>query len=137
MRYANETARYKGLNLSFDTPHHKLDLLRSVLTLPSPPNPGKTRTLVEIQSAMSSRYSKGKYCQSENNCLDLVLLGKRMATSRNPQELLEIWQGWREVSPPMRDEYTQLVAIANEGCSKFGFCRYGCHVAVRVWHAPG
>ncbi len=124
VRYANETARYKGLNLSFDT-RHKLDLLRSALTLPSPPDPGKTRTLVEIQSSMSSRYSKGKYCQSENNCLDLVLLSKRMAASRDPQELLEIWQGWREVSPPMRDEYTQLVAIANEGSANLGFADTG------------
>ena len=38
-----------------------------------------------------------------------------MATSRDYDELLEMWQGWREISPTMKPLYTRQAELANEG----------------------
>ncbi|MDX1430423.1 MAG: M2 family metallopeptidase, partial [Rhodothermales bacterium] len=51
----------------------------------------------------------------------LVELEDLMRTVRNPDELLEIWSSWRDVAPPMADEYERMVEIANEGASELGF----------------
>ena len=44
-----------------------------------------------------------------------------MQTSRNYDELLEYWQGWRTISPPMRDMYERYVELANEGAAELGY----------------
>ena len=53
------------------------------------------------------------------NKLPMTSLGSQltMASSRDADELLELWQGWREVSPPMRPLYARLVELANQGAS--------------------
>jgi len=41
--------------------------------------------------------------------------------SRDYDELLDAWVGWRTVSPPMRDRYERFVEIANEGAKELGY----------------
>src|SRR5690606_31009035 len=40
-------------------------------------------------------------------------------------ELLDVWTGWRTVSPPMRDDFTRMVTLMNEGARDLGFADVG------------
>ena len=53
-----------------------------------------------------------------------------MAESRNPDELLEVWKGWRTISPPIRDLYSRFVELGNEGARDLGFSDRGA-----MWRA--
>jgi len=44
-----------------------------------------------------------------------------MEQSRDYDELLEYWIGWRGISPPMRDKYTRYAELANEGARELGY----------------
>jgi peptidyl-dipeptidase A len=58
-------------------------------------------------------------------CLDLGELERIIAESRDPEELLEAWAGWRTISVPMRDEYQRFVELMNEGARGLGFADTG------------
>ena len=44
-----------------------------------------------------------------------------MANSRDYGELLDAWQGWRTVAPPMREKYARYTALVNEGANELGY----------------
>jgi peptidyl-dipeptidase A len=44
-----------------------------------------------------------------------------MARSRDYDENLDAWAGWRTVSPPMRDKYRRFAELANEGARELGY----------------
>ena len=131
VRYAQAAARFDDLELPYDV-RRKLDLLKLGLTLPAPDDPEKTAALTRITSRLESLYGTGKYCpiaESEigevGECLGLLDLERILAESRDPDELREAWVGWRTISPPMRDEYTRMVALANEGARELGYTDVG------------
>jgi len=103
----------------------KLDMLRSGIVIPAPSDAAKTAEQSEIGAKMSSIYGKGEYCYADGKCLDLGQLSDIMAESRDPDALLEAWNGWREISPPMRDLYARQVELANEGAAELGFADLG------------
>jgi peptidyl-dipeptidase A len=77
---------------------------------------------------MESDYGKGKYCppgkvdeNGQPKCLSLNEMERIMATSRNPEELKEIWVAWHKVSPPYRARYKRFVELANKGAREMGF----------------
>ncbi|MBI4424427.1 MAG: M2 family metallopeptidase, partial [Elusimicrobia bacterium] len=45
--------------------------------------------------------------------------------SRDPAELLDVWRGWRTVSPPMKARYARLVELSNKGARELGFADTG------------
>ena len=106
--------------LSADT-RRKLDMLRSGIVIPAPRDADKTAEQSEIGAKLGGMYGKGEYCYDNGTCLDLGHLSDIMAESRDPDELLEAWNGWREVSPPMKDLYARQVELANEGAAELGF----------------
>jgi peptidyl-dipeptidase A len=53
-----------------------------------------------------------------------------MAESRDPDELLKIWEGWRTISPPMKSDYARMVEIINEGAQELGYADAGA-----LWRA--
>ncbi len=53
-----------------------------------------------------------------------------METSTDPDELKDLWVGWRTMSPPMRDRYTRWVALGNKGAKEMGFSDLGA-----MWRA--
>jgi peptidyl-dipeptidase A len=93
-----------------------LYLLRVSPDLPALDDAQKTAELSEIASKMDSMYGKGKY-----NGRDLDQLSDVMKTSRNYDELLEVWQGWHSIAQPMRPLYTRYVDLANQGSRDLGF----------------
>ena len=130
MRLAREATRFDGLELPPDVAR-KLKLLKLALTIPAPSDPAKMEELTRLTTEMDSLYATGKYCPpsdsplrkraGEDGCLDLGELSRVMAASRDPNELLEAWRGWRTIAPPMRPMYARFVELANEGARELGF----------------
>lgn len=120
MEAAAGAARFKDLKLPADLAR-KLNLLRTGITLAAPADPAKQTELTQITTSMESRYGKGKYCPAGGECRDLTQLSRTLAESRDPAELLDAWQGWRTISPPMRPMYQRFAQLANEGARELGF----------------
>lgn len=120
VKYANEAARFNELDLDADT-RRKLDLLRSALTLPAPQDAEKNAELASIGAKLDGMYGKGEYCPEEGECMDLTAMSNILAESRDYDEMLGVWNGWRTVAPPMKDLYTRQVVLANEGAQELGY----------------
>ena len=103
----------------------KLDMLRNGITMPAPRDADKMAEQSEIGAKLRGMYSKGEYCYADGECLDLAHLGDIMAESRDPDALLEAWNGWRTVSAPMKDLYARQVELANEGAMELGYSDLG------------
>ena len=118
---ATRATRFIGLEgLDYDT-RRKLNILRSGIVIPAPRDAAKTAEQAEIGARMNGLYGKGTYCRTEGDCMALGKLEEIMAHSRNPDELLEAWEGWRTISPPMKELYARQVELANEGAVELGF----------------
>src|SRR5262249_8061397 len=119
---AVSATRFDTLDLPYDVAR-KLKLLKLSLTLPAPRNAAEQTELTEISAPLKSDNGKGRYCPEgpEKKCLDINDMTRIMATSRNPDELLRVWRGWRTISPPMRKRYERLVELANKGARELGF----------------
>ena len=44
-----------------------------------------------------------------------------MASSRDYDELLDAWKGWRAISKPMKNLYEEFAKLSNEGVQEVGF----------------
>jgi peptidyl-dipeptidase A len=97
----------------------------------SPTDPKLVAELTKVSAELDGMYGKGKYCRrgaagaapagDGENCLGIDELDVLMAKSRDPKELEDLWVGWHKISPPMREKYTRLVELSNEGAKEFGF----------------
>ena len=103
-----------------------LMLLKLGTAQPAPDDPEKRRELAAITTELEGMYGAGKYCPPDGGeCLSLPALEAIMAESRDYDENLEAWAGWRTVSPPMRAPYRRFVELANEGAAELGFADLG------------
>ena len=126
-----ESRRYDSLNLPPDLAR-KFKLLR---LNGAPTDPKLVAELTQTAAALDGLYGKGKYCRPASvstsatpnasadgkQCLGIDEIDVLMAKSRDPKELLELWQGWHSIAPPMRDKYARLVELSNQGAQEFGF----------------
>ena len=118
---AKEATRFRDLDLD-EADARKLGLLRLAMTLPAPSDADATSELAQISASLESVYGKGRYCPGEmDSCLELEDLSRTIASSRDADELLEAWSGWRTISPQMRQSYERLVELANLGAQELGF----------------
>ena len=115
---------YDGMELDPQT-QRAINLLKLGTTLPTPDDDAKRRELMEIATAISGMYGEGKYCRSESDCIPGAELEQLMQQVRDYDELLELWQGWREIAKPMRDKYQRYVELANEGANSLGYDNLG------------
>ena len=125
VRYGLGAARYQALpGLSFDT-KRKLDLLRGGITLPAPTTPGAAAQLSMLTTRMSSSYGKGKGALNGQpiNGSDIEAA---MGSERDPAKLKEMWVSWHDnVGAPMRGDYAQMTALANQGAKELGYADAG------------
>ena len=123
---AAEGLRFADLPLSV-TVTRKMKLLQMSQTLPAPRDPAQRSELARLATEMESLYGKGRYCPGDDKskCQDLGALSQTMASSHDPERLLEVWRGWRQVAPPMRDRYIRFVELANAGAKELGFADLG------------
>lgn len=122
---AIEAAKYYEIEALDADSKRKLNILRSGITIPAPRDAAKTAEQSDIGAKLGGMYGRGEYCYADGRCLDLGHLSDIMAESRDPGELLEAWDGWRKVSPPMKDLYVRQVELANEGAAELGFSDLG------------
>ena len=125
VRWALEAAKFQNVpGLSYDT-KRKLDILRTAITLPAPTKPGAAAELSDISTRLGAQYGTGK-----GTLRGVAINGSdieaEMGTNRNPAELQEMWVSWHDnVGAPMREDFTKMVAIANEGAAELGFSDVG------------
>jgi peptidyl-dipeptidase A len=123
---AAEARRYEGLKLPEDVAR-KLKLIKLSVDIPAPRDPAESAELSQITASLESDYGKGKWCPDgpQGKCQSLNDLENIMATSRDPDELLRVWVGWRTIAPPMRKRYERMVTLANKGARETGFADTG------------
>lgn len=106
----------------------QLKLLKLSRSLPAPKDPALRDELAAIEAKLDGIYGKGKYCKNPKKpktCRDLGELSDVLASSRNYDELLEAWKGWRTISVPMRPMYQRFVELGNTGAREIGFADMG------------
>jgi len=120
----------------------KFNMLRTGITIPAPSTDGAAEELSQITTRLDATFSTGRYKLKENTDSVLKLLGDlseaerddivekgltldQLSTlieqNRDPEVLQEVWEGWRTISPPMKDDYARMVEIANEGANELGY----------------
>ena len=124
-----QAKRFDGLQMPTDLAR-KFMLLKLSLTAPAPKDPELRKEMTEIGVALDSEYGKGTYCRKPGECLDITAIEKIMSTSRDPQELKDVWLGWHAIAPPMRQRYSRFVALSNQGAREIGFKDVGA-----MWRA--
>jgi peptidyl-dipeptidase A len=118
--FAMQARRYERLRLPADL-RRKLLLLKLSLAAPPPPDPREAAELTRLTTSMQADYGRGTYCRTPTTCLQITDIERSLATSRDPAELLDMWQGWYRISEGMRDRYTRFVTLGNAGARGLGF----------------
>ncbi len=119
-----QALQYEDQDLDAET-RRSIDLLKLGTSAPSPGDAAKRKELAEITTDIEGMYGAGKYCRSANNCISGSELEQLMADTRDYDELLEYWTGWRQIGVPMRDKYARFVDLANEGARELGYSDLG------------
>lgn len=122
---ASDAARFDQAALADDV-RRKLVLLKTSVAAIAPSDATLQKELSDILVAMEAAYGRGRYCgENGDECVDLPTLERTMAESRDTDELLDLWDGWRSVSQAYRDKYERFVEIANAGAVELGFADTG------------
>ena len=124
---ARGARRFEQLQLPYDDAR-KLKVLKLLLAAPAPDNKAERDELSNLSSSLEGDYGKGKYCRDvkgKQECLDINGASNILSSSRDPKELLDVWQGWHAVGAPMRDRYSRFVELSNKGARELGFADAG------------
>ena len=122
---AIQASDFNILNLPVDL-SRKLLLLKTSLSAVASSESMLQQELAEVMTEMESLYSQGEYCQEgEEECLALPTMERMLAEVRDTDELLDLWQGWRRVSPQIRPLYERFIELSNAGAQELGFADVG------------
>jgi peptidyl-dipeptidase A len=103
----------------------KFKLLKLSLVAPAPNNDKERGEQTRIAASLDADYGKGKYCKPQvdgkEKCLSINDLSRILASSTNPNDLLDAWTGWHKISVPMRQRYSRFVELSNKGARELGF----------------
>jgi peptidyl-dipeptidase A len=109
----------------------KLQLLKRALVLPAPGETAAAQELAQLQVRLDTTYSTSKVAH-QGGQVTLDDIEDIMRTSRDPDELKTLWEGWHAVAIPMRQAYARLVELANSGARALGYSDTG--VLWRSWY---
>lgn len=124
--YANEAARYARVEGLDPEVARKLDILRNGIVMPAPVRDGAATELNEIATKLGSMYGKGRGTLNGQEINGSDIEAEMGNLDRTPAELAEMWASWHDnVGAPMRDDYTRMIAIANDGAKELGFADLG------------
>jgi len=124
---AKQAGRYDDVDVPEDVAR-QLGIFKRAITMPAPADPELTRELTRIATAMESNYGTGTYCPdgaTGDDCLNIGEITKIHAESRDPEQLLDVWVGWRKSSVPIRDDYQRFVELTNQGARELGYADTG------------
>jgi peptidyl-dipeptidase A len=120
VRLAKGATRFDSVKLPADMAR-KMMLLKLGLVLAAPADPALSAEVTRLGASLEGTYGKGKWCPAQNECLDVEDITRTMANSTNPRDLLNAWNGWHAISPPMRKDFVRFVELANQGARELGF----------------
>jgi peptidyl-dipeptidase A len=118
-RLANQAKRFNDLSLPADM-RRKMDGLKRGSNFPAPEKEGAAETLARLMTGLEAAYGTGKF-EHQGKTLNLGQASDIIASSRDPEELQAIWEGWRTISPRMKSDYAKMVKIVNEGSRELGY----------------
>jgi len=116
---AAESARYDGQPADSDV-NRQLHLLKVGLASVAPDAAGNAELSATIAS-MQRTYSTGRHAPRGREPLNLEPLEAILASSRDPDEQLDVWSGWHTVGRSMRERYARFVELSNAGAQALGF----------------
>ena len=125
VRLGKQAVRFDSVQLPPDMAR-KMNLLKISFVLATPSDPKESEEVTRIATSLDSTYGKGKYCpdsrkNSKQPCLDINDITHIMESSTKPDQLLDAWQGWHSISPPMRKDFARFVELSNKGARELGF----------------
>ena len=115
-----QAKQFRSAEMDSDTAR-AIELMLRGSSAPAPNDPALRAELSAILTDMEGQYGAGKYCNAAGKCRELQELESVLAKSRDYDELLDVWSGWRQVSPPYRQQYQRFVEIGNQGAKDFGY----------------
>jgi peptidyl-dipeptidase A len=123
---AAQADRFEGLNLPQDV-ERKLKLIKLSITIPAPRDPALGEELSQIAASLQSEYGRARWRPQGpgGESLSLNEMENILATSRDPRQLLALWEGWHGLARPMRPRYERMVDLANQGAREIGFADVG------------
>ena len=124
VRFAMAAAKFDDVKVS-DEQRRKLNGLKQSLVMPAPQDSAKSAELAKIASELGGMYGKGTYTTKDGKTLSLGDMTSTMASSRDYDELLDMWQGWRTISPPMKSMFVRQAELGNEGAQNLGYSDLG------------
>lgn len=120
VKYAMEAAKFDDVDVNA-TQRRKLNTLKQSLVMPAPQDSEKSAELAKIGAKLGSIYGKGTYTNEAGETFSLGDMTAKMANSRDYDELLEMWEGWRKISPEMKPLFERQSELGNEGANGLGY----------------
>ena len=117
---AREAALFNNSELS-DLTRRKLDLIKGSFVMPSPYDSELAKELSNISTELEAMYGTGSHCFEDGECYDLEAFENVIDNSRDTDDLLRAWTGWREIGKPMKEKYLRMVEIGNQGAEDLGY----------------
>jgi len=115
-----QAKKYKGAKMDQNTAR-AIELMLRGSSAPAPNDPKLQAELAAVLTEMEGKYGAGSYCNEKGECRELQELEAVLAKSRDYDELLDVWKGWRTVSPAYRETYQRFVELGNQGAKDSGF----------------
>ena len=117
---AREASSFDNVQVSEEN-RRKLNLIKSSFVMPSPLNEELAGEISSISAELDAMYGTGEHCFADDDCYDLEAFEAIIDNSRDPNELLKAWEGWRNIGKPMKDMYIRMVEIGNQGANDLGY----------------
>jgi peptidyl-dipeptidase A len=121
-RIAVEVKRFDGLQFP-PILDRKFKLLK--LSLFSLTDPKEREEVAKLGTSMEAEYGKGKARPSAGKhagkSLPIGEVEQVLATSRDPEEMKELWEAWHAVGAPLRLKYTRFIELQNKAARELGF----------------
>jgi peptidyl-dipeptidase A len=121
-KIAKDVKRFDGMEFP-PVLARKFKLLK--LSLFSLSDPKERGEVAKLGTSMEAAYGKGKACpetgKHAGECLTIGEVEKVLASSRDPEEMKQVWTAWRAVGAPLRPKYTRFIELQNKAAQELGF----------------
>ena len=114
--------RFDGMKLP-PVLDRKFKLLK--LSLFSLSDPKEREEVSKLGTSLEAEYGKGKACpetgKHAGKCLPIGEVEQVLESSRDPEEMKQVWAAWHAVGAPLRQKYTRFIQLQNKGAHELGF----------------
>ena len=124
--FAKRATQFDGVELPPDE-RRQLTVLKNFLTMAAPADPKEAAELAQLAAALDGLSAAASPALAANPATRAWTSRDRqiLAKDRNPARLLEAWDGWHSIAPPMKKGYARFVELSNKGARELGFADTG------------